>query len=263
MGAVSEILQAPPPGTYPVVIIQAEAGLSGKGNTQIECDIEITDGKFKGAQFKDWIGTDPQVRGAGIGRGKLRVLLQPTQFNGLADAAETHEVPDAVIAQALVGQRLFAVVDNSPRKRKLEDGTRSEENMTQMDPATGNLITIMNVDVKGYTRHFAGQAQTAPQQQVLPQGQTFVPVQVQAPSSAAPVAAPQYAQGYAPQAAAPVAQTAPVAAAPQLPFTPNYAPTAAVPPWQQPQANGATTPGEAPAAKQGGRKLKVQDAPQG
>lgn len=247
MANVSEILQAPPPGTYPVVIIQAEATLSGKGNSQIECDVEIADGKFKGSQFKDWLGTDPQVKGAGIGRGKLRVLLQATQFNGLADAAETHEVPDAVIAQALVGQRLYAVVDNSPRKRKLEDGSRSEENMTQMDPATGNLITIMNVDVKGYTRHFAGQTQQAPQQ-------TFAAPQNTAQTATAQTA-PQFAPGYAPQGA-PVA----AAGAPQLPFTPNYTPGAAVPPWQQGQQaapNGAVVGGEQPVAKK--RSLKIEN----
>lgn len=251
-GEVNEILQAPPPGTYPVVIIQAEAGLSQKGNTQIECDLQITDGKFKDAQFKDWIGTDPDAKGAGISRGKLRVLLQNTQFNGLADAAKVNDVPDVAVAAALVGQRLYAVIDNAPRKLKMEDGSRSDENMTQMDPATGNLITIMNANVKGYTRHFAGQ-QHAPVQTHVVQGGPIAPAPVQTQAQ------PQYAQGYAPQATAPVA----AAGAPQVPFTPNYAPQAAVPPWQQGQANGATTAGEAPAAKGKRSNMKVQDVPQG
>lgn len=257
MGNVQEIYNAPPPGTYPVLIVLAEAGLSAAGNSQIVATIEITEGKFKGEQALDWIGTDPSAKGAGIGRGKLRVLLQGTQFQGLADAAESAEVPDAAIAQALVGQRLYAICDNSPRKRKDENGKRTTENMTQVDPSTGNLITIMNLDVKGYSRHSVGQTQQAPQTFAAPQ-----PVQA-APQYAAQPAQPQYVQAapqYAPQGGAPVQGFAP-AGQPTLPFQPVAPGGAAVPPWQAAApVNGAVSGEQAPA--EGGRKPRGRAAQQ-
>lgn len=258
MQEVPEIFQAPPPGTYPIVIIAANPSISGKGNSQIEVDLEIADGKFKGEQFRDWVGTDPGAKGAGIGRGKLRVLLQNTQFAGLADAPSNNEVPDSAIAQVLVGQRLFVVCDNSPRKRKNEDGTRSTENMTQLDPATGNLITIMNVDVKGYTRHFAGQAQTATQTQTqsIPQGQPAFVQQAQAlPQQQTQILPqqqiqPQYTQSTQGQG---LPQGGPA-------FTPNFQAQGATPPWQQGAPSNGVSPSatEQPVARK--RKVVVTDA---
>lgn len=244
-GNVQEIFQAPPPGTYPIEIIEASPELSTKGNPQIVLDMDIIDGKYKGTNLLDWIGTDPEVKGAGISRGKLRVLLQNTQFAGLVDGTQG-EVPDTAIAAVLKGQRLYAVIENSPRLRKDEQGNRTKEHMTQLDPATGQLITIMNADVKGYVRHFAGQQPAAAQAHTAPVG---APVFAQAPIAAAPAAA------------------APVAAQGGLPFTPNYNAGAAVPPWQQGVApvNGAATTEQAPVAEAsgGGRRRRGGAAAQG
>lgn len=237
MGQVSEIFQAPLPGTYPVVIIAAEAGVSGKGNSQIVLTNEIVEGRYKGEQFLDWVGTDPTAKGAGIGRGKLRILLKGTQFDGLADAGAENEVPDAVIAQGLVGRRYFAVIDNSPRKRKDEQGNRTNENMTQLDPATGQLITIMNADVKGYTLHAVTTQTAAPQLQQ----QSFTQPQQGQPQYAASTPAPQAGS----------------ATPSGLPFQPNFNPGTATPPWAA-QGNGAQ--GAQEPAKRGGKKLPpIQD----
>lgn len=226
MADVSEVFQAPPPGTYAVEVIDAVAKLSAASNPQIEIALEVIDGKFKGEQFLDWVGTDPTVKGAGMGKGKMRVLLQGTPYNGLADAPGTADVPDAEIAKVLKGQKLYAVITNNPRKLKDSNGKRTNDNMTEVDPATGALITIMNADVKGYTRHNAMPAQQ--------------PIQAIAPAPAAGAFAPP--AGFAPQQTAPVAQQAGGPTA--LPFTPNFAPGVATPPWAQ---NGAQTTGEQPA----------------
>lgn len=264
MSNVQEIFQAPPPGTYPVVVAAAEATVSNKGNSMITLTLEVADGQFKGEQFMDWVLTDPTAKGAGLGRTKMRVLLQGTPYQGLADAAETAEVPDSVIAQALVGQRLFTTIDNSPRKRKDDQGNRTNENMTQIDPATGQLVTIMNAEVKGYTRHATSQAVAQGHGQ---QTNTFVPQQ---PVGMQTAAMPTTGYVQQTQTGQPVGfiqpnvTGAPVqgAATPTgLPFQPNFAPGAAVPPWQA-NANGAQGT-EQPATRGRTRKMQVPEQQQG
>lgn len=254
MANVQEIFQAPPPGTYPVVIVAAEAGVSQKGNSQIVMTNEVVDGQYKGEQFLDWVGTDPGAKGAGIGRSKMRILLKGTQYDGLADAAETAEVPDAVIAQALVGQRLFCTIDNSPRKKKLEDGTRSNENMTQIDPATGLLVTIMNADVKGYARHAVSAAVAGGHGQ-----QTFTQQPQQQVQQTLPTTGYVQTQGLPTGTGAPAAGAATPTG---LPFQPNFTPGAAVPPWAAGQ-NGAAGAETAAPGKGRGRRLSIGDQQQG
>jgi hypothetical protein len=247
MGSVSEIFQAPTPGTYGVEVIDAQAGVSGKGNSQLILTLAILDGRFAGEQFLDWVGTDPSAKGAGIGRSKLRILLKGTQYDGLADAADSNEVPDQVLAQVLKGRRLFVVIENSPRKLKGEDGKRTDQNMTQLDPATGNLITIMNADVKGYVLHQVG-GQVAAQAAQPQQAQALQP---QFTAQAQPQFAPQAQSGFVaqqPQQAA--------AATPNLPFSPNYQPQVANPPWAG-QQNGAAPAADAKKPRRG--NTTVQD----
>lgn len=250
---VSEVTNAPPPGTYSVVIVTAEAGLSTKGNAQLALTLEITDGKYKEYQFMDWVGTDPRAKGSFISKGKLRTLLKGTPADGLADAGPNNEVPDAVIAQALVGRRLNAIIDNEPRKMKNEEGKRTDTNMTTTDPLTGQLITVMNASVKGYSVYALGA-----QAPIQGQGQ-FVPAQGQA--MAQPIQqVPQYAQPTQ-QIQQPIQGQGQFAPAPQVAQMAQggFQTTAALPPWQQAPANGATASEQAAGTK----KRKVLNLEQG
>lgn len=242
MAEVSEVFQAPPAGTYAVEVIDALPAISQAGNAQIELVLEVIEGKYKTEQFMDWVGTSKTAKGAGLGKGKMRVLLQGTAYNGLADAPGTASVPDAEIAKVLKGQKLFAVIENTPRKLKDKTtGKRTEENMTEVDPSTGALIVIMNANVKGYTRHNAmpTQQQTQPIQAIAPGAGGF------APPSTGFIAPQQQAVPVQQQAAGPTA----------LPYTPNFQPGVATPPWAQ---NGAQTTGEQPAVS-GRRRRGASD----
>ena len=229
MGSTPDYYIPPAEGPHPATVIAAEAGLSKKGNTQIHVSVQI-DGLSE--VVEDYIGTDGTVKGASLGKTKLRGL-------GI-DVSTDAEVPDEVIAAQLLGRKTIVEIEHENAQKKNES-TGVWEDLTHFIPETGATIQLKRARVKGFrSANFAA----APVAQAPQQG-----YQQQAPQQFAQPAAqpPQYAQAPAPQQpqyAQPPQQWAP-------PQQPQYAaPVAPAPQYQQPAPMQAPMQGYAPPGQQ-------------
>jgi len=196
MSKAVEFNQAPPAGRYLSTIIGAEATTSKKsGASMLHLTVEITDERYAGEQADDYIITDGTAKGAAIGKRKLRGL----GTNLILRALDTdEEIPDAAIAQELLGQSLFVDFGNEQKMGRSDpqDPTSAYDRpMTITDPKTGREVPLNKLTVQGYSRHGTGAAvaqapvaqapaqQFAPQQapaQFVPQQFASTPAQVQA-----------------------------------------------------------------------------------
>jgi len=262
MKSAQEFIQCAPKGRYPSVISKAEAKLSKAGDPQIALIVEIAEGEYSGDQAYDYITTDGNAKGAGMfSKPKLRALG--------VDVETDAEIPDAVIAQGLLGLRVLVDYDNEPRMGLNPATGKYDLPVTIPDSKTGVQTPVMNLVVKGYSRVGGAPQQLAPQGQ--PAAQWQQPAQPQFAAPQQPVFAPAQPQ-FAP---------APVVAAPAIGAPPGWtqapdgswqqvgqAPagaqvqTQATVPWAGAPANGAA-PAAPAAGGRRGRRLTATDAPQG
>lgn len=296
-----EFQQPAPPGQYlaKLVLVEAqvskiktdERGNQKGGETMLHLTAEIVNHpQFTGQQADDYIGTDGTTRWGGRSKAKLRGLL------GDQAVSTNDELPDAVIAQNLLGQIFLIDFGNEPLMGKNEATGKFDKPITFIDPRTNGPAIAQKLTIMAYRRQTPAAQPQAPQQiqqgYAPQQGQGFVPPGYptqQAPQQAPQGLAPQYAPqpGFAPQqfAPAPFPQQTQYAQPPQglAPQAPQYAqapvqqlapqgqqivaPAQGQMPWQGAPANGQA-PGqpqaEAEPAKSGGRRrVKIEDAPQG
>jgi hypothetical protein len=294
MALAKEFWQAPPPGTYPSTIIEAEAKLSKNGATMLALTLQIDEPEeFRGELAYDYIITDGAAKGGGIGKAKLR---------GLGINVDSNiEIPDEQLAAQLRGQRVMVTYGNEPQMTASYEGGPYDKVRTAVDPATGKEVVINKLVVKSYARHnFAQQSFTSQHQQA----QTPVAAPVQAPAQSAPAAASAQStpvqstpvQGQFPFASSPelqfpqpafaqpqqFAQPQPAFpqgqpyAAPQPAFAPaaagfpQQAPAAVAPvqaqvPWATPGNGIASTQAQAPATEETGgkgrrKRVNIQEA---
>ena len=253
MGSTPDYYIPPNEGPHPGKVIAAEAGLSKKGNTQIHISVQL-DGMSE--VVEDYIGTDGTVKGASLGKAKLRGL-------GI-DVSTDAEVADEVIAAQLLGRSTIVELEHENAQRK-DDASGEWVNATHFDPATGQTIQLKRPRVKGFRSANVGapmQAQ-APQQQYQQQApQQFAQPTAQPPAQpqqwAPPAQQPQYAppaqaQQYAPPQQPQYVQPQPPAQQPQYaqPVQQGYAP-----PGTQPQMPQAWAP--PPGAPQVQLKIQFQ-----
>jgi hypothetical protein len=208
MSKVSEFFQAPPPGRYLSTITAAEATSSKKsGASMLKLTVRIDDDRFNGEEADDYIITDGTAKGASMGKKKLRGL----GTNLISRALDTDEdIPDAAIAQELLGLTLFVDYGNEQKMGKSNPDDPSspyDRPMTVLDPKLGREVALNKLTVAGYARHAAG-APAQAQQQQAPAPTQFVPQQFQS----TPAQQAQFQQQFAPQQAQfgqPPAQQAP------------------------------------------------------
>jgi hypothetical protein len=209
MALAKEFWQAPPPGTYPSTIIEAEAKLSKNGATMLALTLQIDEPEeFRGELAYDYIITDGAAKGGGIGKAKLR---------GLGINVDSNiEIPDEQLAAQLRGQRVLVTYGNEPQMTASYEGGPYDKVRTAVDPATGKEVIINKLVVKSYARHnFAQQSFTGQHQQA----QTPVAASVQTSAQSVPVVAPaQQAPVVAPVQPAPVQGQFPFASSPELQF---------------------------------------------
>lgn len=245
MKSAKEYYTPPPKGKHPAIVSLCEATFSKKGASMLHLTVTL-EGQFGGEQIEDWAITDGSAKGGGIGKAKLR---------GLGVDVETDaEIPDEVLAQQLLGRKIFVEVDHEPQMRKNEAGELVPS--THFDTTTGQTITLQRAIAKGYSTVNVGAVAQAPVQgyappqqqyqqapaQFAPQGQPgFQPQYQQAPQFA-PQGQPQYGYQQAPQ------------------FAPQQ-PVQAQAPWAQaPQTNGAA-PADEGGKKKGRGKANIIDVP--
>lgn len=286
MSQAQEFTRAAPPGRRIGTVVRAEAKFSKAGASMLE--IEVRDDS-SGQTANDYIITDGTAKGAGMGKKKLRGLDTPL----IQRSFDTDEdIPDAAIAQELVGLQLYIDWGNEPRFGKNETTGEYDKPLFDTDEKTGQQVQAQKLIVKGYSRsnpsagapvHAAAPAQVptafVPQQGFAPQqAQAFVPQQAQAfappqapiaqPQYAGATVTPQYAQapaGYVPQQA-PMAQpqaqyaqpqTQPLQAPAGFPGAPAGNGQVATPPWN----GGAPVQAPAETAGKKPRKMKVEETP--
>lgn len=193
MASTPDYYVPPAEGPHPATVISATPGLSSKGNTQIAIQVQL-DGTTE--VINDYIGTDGNVKGAGMSKTKLRGL-------GI-DVSSDAEVPDEQVAAQLLNRKCIIEIEHENSQRKDDSG--QYVNATHFDERTGQTIQLKRARAKGYRQANVGgmakaPAQQAPQQFAQPQQQY-----AQAPVQFAPVAQPpqqmQYAQPTQPQFAA-------------------------------------------------------------
>jgi hypothetical protein len=284
MASAKEFWQAPPPGTYPSTIVEAEAKLSKNGATMLALTLQIDEPEqFRGETAYDYIITDGAAKGGGIGKAKLRGLGINVDSNV--------EIPDEQIAAQLRGQRVVVTYGNEPQMAASYEGGPYDKVRTAVDPATGKEVVINKLVVKSYARHNFAQQSFTGQQAQAPVAQA----PVQAPAQQAPAAAPvqgqfpfippsemQFAQ---PAFAQPQQFAQPQSAfqqgqpyaAPQPAFAPapapagypQQAPVAAAPvqaqvPWATPGNGAVPMQAQAPATDEGGKgrrkRVNIQEA---
>ncbi len=228
MGSTPDYYIPPAEGPHPGVVIAAEAGLSKKGNSQIHISVQL-DGTSEIAE--DYIGTDGTVKGASLGKVKLRGL-------GI-DVSTDAEIPDEVIAAQLLGRHTIVEIEHENAQKK-DEATGEWVALTHFVPETGQTIQLKRMRVKGFR---SANVAAAPVQQQAPQ-QGYAqqaPQQFQQPAAQPP----QYAQ--APQQfQQPVPQpqyAPPQAPAPQY-AQPQYPAQQAQPPFAQPVQQGYAPPGQ-------------------
>lgn len=231
MTKAQENWQAPPPGRRLSVITAAEATVSKKsGASMLHLTVAIDDGsEFAGTEADDYIITDGTAKGAGMGKKKLRGLGTPL-INRAIDTDE--DIPDAAIAQELVGLKLFVDYGNEQRLGRAPGAGEDAPYDTPLfttDANTGKQVPLNKLTVQGYSRH------------AIPGAQAQAPVMQQAPASFVPQqAAPQQQfvpQGYPQQAPQQFVPQAPQQQAfPGLP--PGYVPPGGFPNIAQPAWNG-------------------------
>lgn len=188
-----EYVQAAPPGRYPSRIVNAEPQPSKKdGHSMIKLTSEIiSPPQYAGQQAEDYLGTDGTTKHGGFSKARLRNLGVNVETND--------EIPDATIAQGLLGRVYDVEYGNEPRMTRSSEGGPYDREQTAVDPRTGLTIVLQKLTIKNYHPASVG-VQTLPSQ--APQQQQFQ----QAPQGYAPQHAPQ--QGL-PQQAAPQLQFAP------------------------------------------------------
>lgn len=233
--------ETPPAGRYKVRLEKVEAGFAkSSGNPQLNIVGEIIDHpQYAGRQFYHNVLTD------GTKGGKHVTFLK--QLLG-ARAETDEEIPDAIIAQELLGLELFADLTHEPR---MNLGPSGKYDVPVTEVVNGVQKPVMNLRVSGYFRsNAAATTATAPQFQanVPTTGTRAHPMQIVDQTTPAVAAAPQFQipPGWQLVNGQLVPLTAPVptqVAPPQ--FNPQYQP---VPPGFQPGAfpPGAFPPGAFP-----------------
>lgn len=272
MKDAQEYSQAAPPGLYPARIVAADATVSKKGDSMIHLTAEIiAPSPYAGQQADDYLGTDGTTKFGGVSKGRLRGLGLNVDSND--------EIPDAVIAQQLLGRVYNIEFGNEARMKPSVEGGPFDTVLTAVDSRTGQTIQLQKLTIKNYHVPNAQPQQLPPQQQApqyqqpqqqyapqpLPQQQLGIalggapgfppglPLQ-QAPQYAPQPVAPQYAQ-------APFQQPGMTQQfAPQQQLQPQYQqapaqgqPMQAQQPWAPP-ANGAQAPVAPAEPKKRGRK---------
>jgi hypothetical protein len=152
--------QAPPPGSYPVIFDAVEARLSKAGNTMLELSAHITSGEFEGFEFKDYIVTDGNAKGAGFGKRKLRGIGHVLYADALDTGAE---VSDEDIATALTNYPAIAVISNEQAMGKLdpEDPLSPYSKPMTTTNDKGEVVPLNKVKVEGYRKAPVAEATTA------------------------------------------------------------------------------------------------------
>ncbi len=262
MTQATENLNAPPPGRRLSTITAAEATSSQKtGASMLVLSVEIADGSpFNGLGATDYLITDGTAKGAGMARKKMRAIGTPLINQAIDTDAE---IPDAAIAQELVGLQLFVDYGNEQMKSKDAAGEYTVPMTTTDDK--GKVVPLNKLTVVGYSRSGGAVAQAPVVQQAPAQ---FVPQQGFAPQQTQQYAPQQGQQQYAPQQfQQPVQQQfAPPAQYAQAPqgYAPpvqqgwpgaGAAPQPAFGQVAQPVWNGGA-PAQAPEAPKSGKKAK-------
>lgn len=201
MSKAQENWQAPPPGRYLSRIVSAEATSSKKsGASMLHLTVAILDERYEGIEADDYIITDGSAKGAGLGKKKMRALGTPL----ILRAIDTDEdIPDAAIAQELLGTQLFVDFGNEQKmgRRDASDPSSPFDSPLTTTDVNGKVVPLNKLTVVGYSRSAMPQAQAAAPQQFAPPAQ-FVPQQ-QVPQQFVPQAqAPQgfVQSGFVPQA---------------------------------------------------------------
>lgn len=264
MSKAQESLQAPPPGWRLSVITEAVAGVSKKsGASMLTLTVEIDEGgEYDGLSANDYLITDGSAKGAGIAKKKLRGIATPMALQALDTDAE---IPDHVLAQEMVGVKLFVLFGNEQMMGKANKDDPSapyDTPLTTVD-ATGKTVPLNKLTVQNYSRSappaLAGQAnigQVAPP----PAPAQFVPQQA-VPMQGQPVFQPQ--QPYPGQVAAGYGNVPPLQGGPTPQGTfPGFNPAF---PQQQgfapPQQGFAPPQNVAQPAWNGGQAVQQPEAP--
>ena len=263
MSKAQENWQAPPPGRYLSTIIAAEATVSKKGSSMLKLSLRIDGDEHDGIETDDYLITDGSAKGAGIGKRKLRGIGTPL----ILRAIDTDEdIPDAVIANELVGVQLFVDYGNEQKMgRSNPDDPSSpfDRPMTVVDARTGKEVPLNKLTVTGYSRHGTGVAVAAPAQQApfVPQQAPQQFQQAQAPQGFMPQQfAPQQGQPqFAPQQQFAQPQGYPQQFAPQQAFPQGQPMQMAFPQGgvAQPAWNNGAPVNAAPADEGGKKKRKI------
>lgn len=250
MTKAKEYYTPPPEGTYPGLVVSAVPSMSKAGSTMIELTVQI-DGAGNGEQASDYLLTDGNAKGAGLGRNKLRAL----GVNVDTDA----EIPDEAICQQLTGMRINVTIGHEQQMTK-ESGYKEPAKAVN---EKGETIELKKIRIVGYSRHGAaastGTGAVATGTQTTQATQPAQPVQQW---GGMPQGAPQ---GFAPQGGgqpgfAPQGQPgfAPQGFAPQGAPTQGFAPQQFAP---QGQPGFAPQNGMAPAYPQQGAPQQFAQAP--
>lgn len=257
MGSTPDYYIPPAEGPHPGRVIAAEAGLSKRGNTQIHVSVQL-DGMSE--VVEDYIGTDGTVKGASLGKAKLRGLG--------VDVTTDAEVPDEVIASQILGRSTIVEIEHENAQRK-DESSNTWVDMTHFVPETGQTIQLKRARVKGFRMANVSapvaQAQ-APQQQYQQQApQQFAQPAAQPPAQFAPPAQQQWAppaqaQQYAPPQAPPQAWAPPAQPQYAQPVQQGYAPPGTQPQMPQMPQAWAPPPG-APQVYQQPQQAQPQYAP--
>lgn len=273
MSKAQESLQAPPPGWRLSVITEAVAGVSKKsGASMLTLTTEIAEGgEFDGISANDYLITDGSAKGAGIAKKKLRGIATPLVLQALDTDAE---IPDHVLAQEMVGVKLFVLYGNEQmmgKANKDDPNAPYDTPLTTTDATTGKTVPLNKLTVQNYSRSAppaaAGQtnigqvapppapAQFVPQQAVPTQGQPVFQPQQPYPTQAVQQPYPgQVAAGYG---NVPPLQGAP---APQGAF-PGFNPAFPQQGFAPPQQGFAPPQNVAQPAWNGGQAVQQPEAP--